>query len=86
VSGFAARIEPYLEGAAQELAGHVARPARDRLRLLAGDADDVAAPLAVAAGVGLRLTDRSGVIPPTTEKRTEPPEHATSVAESGVGA
>src|SRR5881397_4414601 len=54
-SGFrlAAPVEPGLECAAQQLAGHVARPARDPLRLLAGDADDLAAPVAVAAGVGV---------------------------------
>ena len=44
-------------------------------------------PVAVAAGVGLRLTDRGGLVPPpTTEERTEPPKHATSVAESLDGA
>src|SRR6476619_2627672 len=85
-SGLAARVELQLEGAAQQLAAHVARPARDRLRLLADDADDLAAPLAVAAGIGLRLANRGGFVPPpTTEERTEPPKHAASVAERRDG-
>src|SRR6476646_3033784 len=85
-SGFPARVELQLEGAAQQLAGHVARATRDRLRLLADDVDDLAAPLAVAAGIGLRLANRGGFVPPpTTEERTEPPKHATSVAERQDG-
>src|SRR5437660_5323287 len=78
MGGFAARVELRLERAAQQLAGHVSRAAWDRLRLLADDADDLPGPLAVAAGVGLRLTDRGGLVPPpTTEEREEPPKHAT---------
>src|SRR3954447_13257995 len=82
----AAPVEPGLECAAQQLAGHVARAARDPLRLLAGDADDLAAPVAVAAGVGLGLANRRGLVPPpTAEDREEPPKHGTSVAERRDG-
>src|SRR5262245_29963125 len=82
-SGFAARVEPRFERAAQQLAGHVARPARNRLRPDPRDADDLAAPLAVAPRIRLVLADRSGLgSPPATEEREEPREHATSVAES----
>jgi hypothetical protein len=88
-SGFAASVEPRLEGAPQQLAGHVARAPRDGLGLLADDADDLPAPVAVAARVCLRLADRRALIPPpppTTEERKEPSQHAASVAESRDGA
>ena len=81
--GLAARIESCLEGPAHELARHVARAARNRLRLHPGDADDLAAPLAVTARVRVLLADRRGLgSPPATEEREEPREHSTSVAES----
>ena len=84
--GFAARVEAYLEGAAQQLPGHVAGPPRDRLQLDPGDADDLAAPLAVAARVGVLLADGGDLaLLPAAEERAEPPEHATSVAETQPG-
>src|SRR5262249_41039602 len=82
--GLAASVELRLEGAAQQLAGHVSPSARNRLRFLAGPADAFTAALAVAAGAGLRLANRGrGIVPPpATEERTEPPKHAPRVAET----
>lgn len=59
----AAGVQPRLEGAPEQLARHVARAVRDRLPLEAGDAHDLAAPLAVAASVGLAFEDRGRTLP-----------------------
>lgn len=61
--GLAAGVESRLEGAPEQLAREVAGPARDRLPLEPGDADDLSAPLAVAAGVRLALADRGRALP-----------------------
>ena len=85
--GSAAGVELRLERTAQELAAHVARPARDSLRLHPSDADDLATALSVAARVRVGLADRRCLaLRPSAEEREEPPEHATSVAETRAGA
>jgi hypothetical protein len=87
VRGSAAGVEPRFERAAQQLAGHVSRPARDPLRLHPGDADYLTASLSVTARVCVGLADRRCLaLRPSAEEREEPPEHATSVAETRRGA
>src|SRR5262249_22084070 len=80
--GLAAGVEPRLEGAAQQLARHVAGPARDPLWLHPDDADYFAAAVAVAVRVRIRLADGGGLVSPPSEKRPEPREHDSSVAET----
>jgi hypothetical protein len=85
-SAACACVELRLERAAQELAGHVARPAGDPLWLHPGDADNLPASLSIAARVGVGLADRRCLaLRPSAEEREEPPEHSTSVADTRRG-